>query len=180
MRPAYLIVIGSILLLFNIGCVDLPEPRPIPDTVSGMAPIYVDSTEAFTITTSEARAIEDGGAFVIIGDTLYVVEQGKGIHVIDNRDVSAPTPVSFIRIPGCVSVTANGRYLYVNNISDLVTLDVADPSNVVEVDREQGLYPTPPDYPENYTGFYTCYDSSNGYIVGWEEDIISTPECFVL
>lgn len=174
---SWLIII--LLTLAGVGCEVLPEARPIPETAFGMAPVYADSTTGRMIASEAPRGIIEGRDFVILGDTLYIVDQLIGIHVLDNTDPGSPIPIAFLNIPGCASVAIIGNFLYTNNLRDLVTLDVTDPLNVTVVDREENLYPSPLDYPESYSGFFSCYDPSLGFLVGWELKEIELPECFV-
>ena len=47
----------------------------------------------------EARPIVESGKIYIFGQTLFINEPGKGIHVIDNADKSNPIPLSFYQYP---------------------------------------------------------------------------------
>jgi len=161
------------------SCEKLPEARPIPVSAFGLSPVYIDSAEARIIKTQQATPILDGRAFALLNDTLFIVDHLKGIHILNNSDPAAPVAISFISIPGCTSVAVSGNFLYVNNITDLVTLDITDPLNAVIVDREPNLYPSPLEYPEEYVGYYECFDPSRGFLSGWENTTIEFPECFV-
>ncbi len=168
-----------VLTLAFVGCEELPEARPIPETAFGLLPIYLDSVEGTSITTLPPRGINDGRGFAVLGDTLYIVDQLRGIHIFDNRDPAEPVGVSFISIPGCASIAINGNFLYVNNLTDLVTLDISDPFNAIEVDREPNLYPRPLEFPEGHVGYFACYDSSLGLLAGWESGTIELPQCYI-
>ncbi|MFK8055328.1 MAG: hypothetical protein AB8F78_04325 [Saprospiraceae bacterium] len=179
MRSYVALVAGCLLSLLTVGCEVLPDVRPVPEFAFGLVPKYIDSLDGKTITTSTPEDILDGRAFAVLGDTLFIVDHLRGIHIIDNRDPGSPEAISFITIPGCTSVAINGNFLYVNNLSDLVTLDITDPLNALPVDREEGLYPLPLDFPEEYVGYYGCYDPARGYLIGWEQDQIEQPECYI-
>ena len=175
LRPAAL---AAACALAATGCVYLVEPDEVETgDAFGMRPVYADTTEAFAIASEPARAFADTRGFLVIGDTLYVVEHLAGVHVVDNRQPAAPSTVAFLSVPGCTSVAARGAFLYVNNYQDLVTLDVRDVTAVVEVDRERDLYPAPLASPENYFGRFECYDPARGLLVGWEEDELDDPQC---
>ncbi len=179
MRLSPTLILGQLLVLFLVGCEALPEARPIPDRSFGMEPVYIDSVQGRTIRTFPPTGILDGRAFAVLGDTLFIVDQLRGIHIIDNSDPSSPVGISFIDIPGCTSVAVNGNFLYVNNLVDLVTLDISDPLEAIEVDREADLYPRPLEFPEGYIGYFACYDPSLGLLAGWEEGNINSPECYI-
>ena len=165
--------------LLAVGCEVLPDVEPAPSFAYGLMPIYVDSIQGKRITTSSPVSITDGRAFAVLGDTLFIVDHLRGIHIIDNREPASPQAISFIRIPGCSSVAINGNFLYANNLSDLVTLDISDPLNAMLVDREEGLYPIALDFPEEYVGYYGCYEPARGYLTGWQEGRIEQPECYI-
>ena len=165
--------------LFLVGCEALPEARPVPDRVNGLVPIYIDSVGGRSIRTLPPSGIIDGRGFAILGDTISIVDQLRGIHIFDNSNPAAPVGISFISIPGCASVAINGNFLYVNNLTDLVTLDISDPLNAIEVDREANLYPLPLEFPEGYVGYFACFDPSLGLLAGWERAMIELPECYI-
>lgn len=70
---------------------------------------------------------------------LYVNDPGKGIHIIDNHDPSAPRPVHFLKIPGNYDLAIKGNTLYADSYVDLVAFDVSDPANIHEVSRLEGI-----------------------------------------
>ena len=171
-----------VLLIFSLlqgACSIVGYPLEVPEQVNGMRPIYITIAEAQRIEVTPAQPIVDAGSFLVLGDTLYIVEALQGVHVFDNSDPNAPINVAFISIPGCNSVTAIGNFLYVNNYRDLVTLDVSDLSNLRVVDREPNLYSELPDFPPNYSGYFDCYDDSRGLLGGWETAELTEPQCFI-
>ena len=97
--------------------------------------------------------------------------------MIDNTDPDNPIPLSFIRILGVNTATADGNRLFTNNLTDLVTLDITDVMNVSVVDRDENLFPIPLDYPVNFTGYFECYDPALGILIRWEQAMLEYPEC---
>lgn len=71
---------------------------------------------------------------------LFIVEEDKGIHVIDNNDPRNPTNLSFINVPGVHDITSKGNTLYADSAIDLVALNIIDPTMVVETARLQDIY----------------------------------------
>ena len=179
MRSSLAVMVVFLLSLLSVGCEVLPEVEPIPPSSFGMVPTYADSASGKTISTTGPAAILDGRAFAILGDTLFIVDHLRGVHIVDNTDIQNPTNISFISIPGCTSVAVNGNFLYVNNLLDLVTLDISDRLNAIVVDREENLYPRPLEFPEGYIGYFACYDPSLGYLIGWEEAFLTEPQCYI-
>lgn len=94
-------------------------------------PVYKTSAEVrANIKSNAARRIENPGKLVVLGNYIFLNEVDKGIHVIDNSNPSAPVNKYFIDIPGNIDVAIKGNVLYADLYTDLVTLDITDPSAV--------------------------------------------------
>ncbi|MBC7922830.1 MAG: hypothetical protein H7Z75_17265 [Ferruginibacter sp.] len=88
-----------------------------------------------------ARTLENPGKIYVRGDYVFVNEPNQGIHVINNRNPSAPQPVSFLNIPGNRDLAVRGDILYADSYIDLVALDIRDPNQVVLVKRIENVFP---------------------------------------
>lgn len=86
-----------------------------------------------------AKEIEKPGKLYVFGDILFVVDQHKGFHVINNSNPSAPLREQFIRLDGCTDVVVKGAYLYANNSNDLVTIHINQGTYTL-VDRNQNVF----------------------------------------
>ena len=109
---------------------------------------------------------------------LFLNEEGKGLHIIDNTDPKSPEKVKFIKIPGNYDLAMKGRYLYVNHLRDMVLLRI-DEDQVVELQRFQNAFSNSfLDYPKNYKGYFICPDPDKGKVIYWEDIIAeSEPNC---
>ena len=67
-----------------------------------------------------AKEIEKPGKLWVYHNFVFVIEQYRGIHVIDNSDPESPVPISFIHIDGCTDVAVKNGLIYANNAVDLV------------------------------------------------------------
>ena len=145
----------------------------------GWRPVYITPEEAFDIGSEPPRAFVNTTTPVAFGDRLYVVDRGLGVHVIDNADPSAPVSLAFIRVPGITTATVTGGdRLYVDNVGDFVTLDIADAERVRVLDRDTGAFgPAVADFPEGQWGWFECVDPDRGFVVAWEEGTLDDPEC---
>ncbi len=92
----------------------------------------------------QARDIVNAGKIYVYGDTLFIAEQGKGLHMINNRNKSAPQNTSFIEIPGNSDLAIKDNHLYVDSFSDLIVLDISDQLNIQEAYRKQDIFPYDP------------------------------------
>ncbi|HSU29264.1 MAG TPA: hypothetical protein VLJ68_12845 [Chitinophagaceae bacterium] len=94
-------------------------------------PIYRTKDEVrANIRSNPARDISNPGKLFILGRYIFLNEVDKGIHVIDNTDPSHPLNFAFIDIPGNLDIAVKGNTLYADLYSDLVTLDITNPSQV--------------------------------------------------
>ena len=85
-------------------------------------PMLMDRTEleASVQLVSSALPIRNPGRIYIYQNWLLLVEQYKGIHLIDNADPANPVRKGFLRVPGCQSMAVRNGVLYVDNAVDLV------------------------------------------------------------
>jgi hypothetical protein len=119
-------------LVLLAACEGKPAERGLID---GYMPVYSSRTAALTITSSAPQPFANGGKIATVGNTLYQVEQDKGIHIINISNPSLPVKIGFINVALCRELTLKGSYLYTNNINDLVVLNVSNPANVTESSR---------------------------------------------
>ncbi len=152
-------------VLFLQGCQDKCKETV---TYTAYIPVFMTYDELRDAVASEApRDLKNPGKIFIKGDILLVNELMKGVHIIDNSNPANPVPVSFINIPGNVDIALRGNYLYADSYMDLVTIDITDPTNAVEVDRE--LDALPPN---------TAIWPDSGVVVDYREEVITqTMDC---
>ncbi len=158
---------------------DIGGNEDVPEVAFGMRPVYYVGDSAKVIYADVPRIQQNGTGIVLLGTLLFTVDQGLGIHVTDNANPARPKSIAFIHVPGVSTVTAsaNPARIYANNFGDLVTLDIEDLRNVRVLDRDEGLFEQPLDFPEGYIGFFECYDPALGLLVRWEEATVNSPEC---
>lgn len=137
-------------------------------------PIYM-SWKAFrsSVKVEPPRAIAVRGKIYVHGTLLLVSEPGKGIHVIDNRDPSAPQPKAFLRVPGNIDLAARGDYLYADSSVDLLVFRLHDdPRQIKLVRRMQDVFPYQwrhllPQGQGTKRIWPVRPDRSKGAVVGW-------------
>ena len=95
-------------------------------------PVYKTMTEVrANIRSNSPRPLERPGKIYIRGNYIFLNEIDKGIHVIDNRNPSAPKKIAFVDIPGNIDLAVKDNTLFADLYSDMVTLDISDPLHVV-------------------------------------------------
>ena len=172
-----------LLLLFGVlGChtnIDTDTAPPGAPTFNGEGyrPIYSSQNEIRQVTTEAPRALRKPGKIYVRGNYLFINEQGKGLHLIDNADPRVPRKLSFIKIPGNVDIAVKGNLLYADNGRDFVVLNIADPTNVQLVKRIENAFPIQ-SFPPYIQTYFECVDESKGVVIGWEKAKMNRPKCY--
>lgn len=173
-------ILFFILLISFSGCVSPDEAPQQIGEVEGLKPIYVEAGAEKTIRASAAREINRLGKIYYKDPLIFVNESNIGVHVFDNTDPSNPINVQFLEIPGCEDIAIRGNYLYADNLTDLVTVDITDLANPEVVHRLENIKPLIEEgFPPNYEGYFECVDNNRGVVIGWEETVLNNPECSI-
>lgn len=115
------------------------------------------------------QPMEQSGKIYVYGDYIFVNEPYKGVHVVDNRNPSAPEKVRFIAIPGNVDISVKDNYLFADSMGDLVALDISDMNNIRPVARleavlqENIVWPFEAEIIES-----DQWDPATEILIGWE------------
>lgn len=133
--------LAAIALLLCIGftaCVKDKTTR----TYTITRPEYKLKSEVYDqIQSSSPKPITSSGKLFIIGHYIYLSETSKGIHVINNSNPSSPINESFIAIPGMEDMTVKGNILLADCYTDLLSIDITDPSNVDLIKFTPNVFP---------------------------------------
>lgn len=132
------------------------------------APIYMSYKDLRTAVKMNApRELENPGKIYFKEGFIFINEELKGIHIIDNRNPASPQNVGFIEVPGNVDIAVKNNILYADSYIDLVAINIADVNNPAEVSRVEDIFPyTTPPYDDNYR--VAQVDPEEGVVVGWE------------
>ncbi len=136
-------------------------------------PIYMTRDELKAgLKSAPKNAISNPGKIYIKGKYLFINDIGKGIHVYDNSNPASPKPITYLNIPGNVDMAIKGNLMYVDNFTDLVTIDISDINNVKEVGRNKDEFPN---YNPSRDNRYPVapIDKSKGVVVGWKVEEIT-------
>jgi hypothetical protein len=130
-------------------------------TYTFFEPAYKTATQVRAgIKSGTPHEVKNPGKIVILGRYIFLNELDRGIHIIDNSNAAAPKNVAFINIPGNMDLAVKGNILYADLYTDLVTLDINNPLNVVVKKINEGVFP----FRAYGNGFY--YDTSK-IIADW-------------
>lgn len=141
-------------------------------------PVYAAKNEAQQISQSASQAIVNGGKIATFANYVFQVDEGKGIHIIDYSNAAAPVKKSFIKIPQCHELTVKGSYIYTNNLSDLVVLDISNITAVRVTSRIANAFPDLAiQYPPEAGAYFVCADPARGEVIAWELKKVNNPKC---
>jgi len=94
-------------------------------------PVFKTSDEVrAAVKSDKAEEISHPGKIYVLGNYIFVNEIGKGVHIIDNSIPASPVNKAFIHIPGNEDIAVKGNTLYADCFTDLMVIDISDPSNV--------------------------------------------------
>ena len=137
-------------------------------TLTANVPVYMSYDDLRRdIEVSDPRDIQKPGKIYFKDDLIFINEFMEGVHVVDLTDSSSPDPLAFIPVPGNVDMAIKGDILYLDSYTDLVMIDVSDPTTPVENNRIEDLleYTLPP-WDEEYP--VAEVDEDEGVVTGWE------------
>jgi hypothetical protein len=150
------------------------------DTSRGMKPIYAPKVDALKINVEPPRVLTESSKIYYKDKYIFMIEQGVGVHVIDNRDSTKPQNVKFIRIFGCSDIAIRGSVMYADNLYDLVSIDFSKIDSPVVTSRVSNLYKSNhgiQEFPVDFHGYFECVDTSKGALIGWKESLLDNPQC---
>jgi hypothetical protein len=152
--------------------------NPYKVDVKGYAPIYANASIQ-KITAESAKPYTKPGKIYLYVNTTFQIDEKTGVHVIDSKDIKAPTKIAFIPVTGITEMAIKDNILYVNSTTDLVAIDIADLKNIKEVDRIQEAFELEKlaDVPPYNNTYFECVDNTKGDVVGWELKELHNPKC---
>lgn len=134
-------------------------------------PVYMSQKEFLAAVKLEGtRNIKDPGKIYFYDGYLFVNEVNKGVHIIDNRDPSAPSFTGFINIPANKDIAVKDNLLYADSHSDLLVFDIQNLPDATLVTRIEDVFT----FSTNMTfGFpHRQVDHSRGIVVDWEPVVV--------
>ena len=144
----------------------------------GYVPIYATTADLNNIHSTTPQPTQLAGKIYRYGQWIFQVEQGKGIHVIDATQRTAPQKTSFIYVPGCSELSVRSNKLYTNNYRDLVAIDISQPQQIAVLHRLENIFPgVSQEYPPQSGAWFECPDPKRGTVIAWTEQLIKNPKC---
>jgi len=157
--------IFALLILFTASNSCMDEYTEVFTANSPVYMSYEDLRDAVKMTA--ARDLVNPGKIYFKDGYIFINEELKGIHIIDNRNPQNPQNIGFVEIPGNVDIAVKENILYADSYVDLVAIDISNVNNPEEVHRVEDIFPyTTPPYDENYR--VAKVDEEKGVVIDWE------------
>ena len=124
--------------------------------------------------------VEESGKIYAYENYVFVNDQYRGIHVIDNSDPFSPRKIAFIKIPGNVDIAVKDNFLYADSIRDLLVFDISDIGNIRLINRLEAVLRDNIVWPfEADAVDYEGFGSGERILIGWDvQTKRMTPEEF--
>lgn len=167
MKSKSIYLIGPFLILILVTGVFMAFQRYNP---SNFEPIFMAREQMETAVKIEGpRTIESPGKLWLYNNKIFLIEQYRGIHVIDNTIPSSSVNEAFIRIDGCTEVAVKSGIIYTNNAVDLIAIKGnPDFSSIEVLTRNRDELPVVSS-PEPWNDWYFLDQIPEGMIiVRWE------------
>lgn len=157
------------LLLLSLAVLSLTGCKKYKNKeVYANVPVYMDYAsfrESFYY--EEGMPIQGSGNIFIYNQYIFLSEEDKGIHIIDNSTPAMPEIKGFMNIPGNTQMAVKDNYLYANSFIDLLVIDISVISQPTLVTRVLDVfeYATPA-----VNDQYPVADiyKDRGVVVGWK------------
>ncbi len=139
-------------------------------------PLVMSSTEfkANAVAVTDPIPIENSGKIYAYQNYIFVGDVGKGVHVIDNSNPTAPQNIAFIKLEGNADISVKNDRLFADSYGDLVVFDVSNINEIKLVNRLENAinddYFIPVEgleWPEADIYEYEDFDYTSEVIIGW-------------
>ncbi|WP_345243153.1 hypothetical protein [Nibrella saemangeumensis] len=168
--------IGSLLGLVALtGC--YPQNTEPSGPVQGLRPVYAPMETVRKVEILPPQPLKQPGKIYVKDAFLFINEQNKGLHVVNNVNPEKPVKLAFIAIPGNTDMAVKGSILYANNITDLVALDISNLQQIQVTKRLENMFPYIA-YPAERGVRFECADPSKGVVIRWEQAQLTNPKCY--
>jgi hypothetical protein len=105
-------------------------------------PVFKVKSEVLaSIKSMNPQPITQIGKIYIKGNTIFLAEKGKGIHVINQSNPAALVNQSFINLPGSEDIAIIGNTLYADCATDLLVLNLTETNEVELIKSIPNIFP---------------------------------------
>jgi hypothetical protein len=162
----FILLIASFILLVSFS------DRQVNYLETQYVPVLLDRAQLETsIHYTVPHPLTQIGKIYTKGGYIFISQQYKGIHVIDNHDPANPVNLGFITVPGCLDMAIKGNSMYIDNATDLVTVDLSAIPVIQVTSRIPHVFPEllPPDLTYVPEVFAAANRPENTVIIEWRK-----------
>lgn len=157
------------LFAFGMVAISIMAFQFGPSSYLNYEPVLMNRTDMEeSVQIGEARVIVAPGKMWVYNDLIFLIEQYKGVHIIDNSNPSSSKTIGFIQVDGCTDLTVKDNIMYINNAVDMIGIKGGSEFGSIEiVARHRNMLPTissPEPWNDSY--FYNKLPE-NTIIVRW-------------
>ncbi|GHU54465.1 hypothetical protein FACS189411_01160 [Bacteroidia bacterium] len=164
MKTIHIIILSFVAMLCLASCAD---KYTVEQNVN--SPVYMSYEDMrASLRLTSAQELVNPGKISFKDNYLFVVEQLKGIHVIDVSNPASPQNKAFIELSGCRDIALKDQFLYADHYVDLVELNISDINNVKETARLDNFFPYTVPAPKDPALPFAEVDHEKGIVVDWE------------
>ena len=168
MKTKLITITTTLVLMISFSCQDIIYENDYLNT-----PVYMNYEQlrkSVKVNTSET--LKKPGKIYFKDGYIFINEELKGVHVIDNRNPANPVNMSFITIPGNMDIAIKGDIMYADSYVDLVAIDISNITQPKEVARVKAVFPYTLPPKENNNLEIDQIDESKGVVTGWDIKLV--------
>lgn len=166
-----------IFFLFT-ACLRRNDNKNNVGKVMAYVPKYISLGAVTDIKIDSPKNTVKAGKIYVFGNYLFQNDVNTGIHIIDISNRANPKKIAFINIPLSAEIAVKGNYLYTNNLADLLTFDISNPTTPVLKNRVKDVFPMPnQSYPPFNQVYFECADATKGVVIDWVLSEVENPKC---
>ncbi|WP_281337332.1 LVIVD repeat-containing protein [Flavobacterium eburneipallidum] len=117
------------------------------------------------------QKINKSGKIYVYENFVFINDEEKGIHIIDNTIPTAPKKIAFLKIIGNTDIAVKDQMLFADSFTDLVVFDISNIRKIVEKNRLNDVFPNYTVFPSIDNNLPLQYDfknvTSDKIIVDW-------------
>ena len=134
------------------------------DSRSNFKPVYMKrSVFENSIQFEPAKSTLTSGKIYIKDELMYLNDVNKGFQIYNYSNPNNPVKIGYINIPGSTDVAIRNNVLYVNQATDLVTINYNVSTNSVTVtNRIKNAFP-----PKVSPDGFTTKKKQNQIVIDW-------------
>lgn len=133
MKPKFLLSV-SIISLFISSCIYYDDCCIEPYYESSYDPVIMSRSQLDSnVHLLPPMEIIESGKIYVYQNLIFVGERNEGYHIIDNSDPNNPVNINFLQLKASTDIAVRNNVLFVNQGTDLVTLNYDQSTNSISV-----------------------------------------------